>query len=59
MQELSQLEISQVSGGDGGQVTACLSGASLGSRVGGAFGAWGGVAGAVLGCGAGLYLYNS
>lgn len=58
MQELSKLEIAQVNGGSAGQATSCISGGSLGARVGSAFGAWGGLAGALLGCGAGLYVHN-
>lgn len=59
MQELSKSEIEQVSGADGGNVSSCVSAGSLGARVGSAFGPWGGVAGAVLGCGVGVALYNS
>lgn len=59
MRELNFSEVQLISGSGAGEVASCVATGTMGARVGAAFGPWGGLAGAVVGCGIGLFLYDS
>lgn len=59
MKELDLEEVRMVAGNGAGHVGVCIAGGGLGGKLGSAFGPWGGVAGAGIGCGLSLVLYNS
>lgn len=59
MRVLSAKEVAMVSGAGPLDVVGCVSVGSMGMRAGSAFGPWGGLAGAVVGCGVGVALNNS
>ena len=59
MRVLTAKEVDMVSGAGPTDAAACIGGGRLGLSAGSAFGAVGGLAGAVIGCGIGIAINNS